>query len=247
MNINNLEKFMGTYMLSRMLKKSASSSENNSMAFDIMLESLSKSMSVSENNKNESNKAFKTPLGVKLDTIDNTNWNFKNVVIESNDKIVDKNSDKEDKTVEQVVNKEDIKVDKNNSTRERVDNAIRLYSKKYGVDEKLVRAIAKQESNFNPNVVSSAGAVGVMQLMPETAKYLGVKDIYNIEQNIEGGVKYIKEQLDRYGNVDMALMAYNAGMGTVQKRGVKSPDDLYKMPKETQNYVKKVNEYYNKL
>lgn len=234
MNVNNLEKFMGTYMLSDMLKKSKEASGSGSTGFDIMLESLFKSMSSSEENSAKVNKGFITPSGVKLDTINNTNWNFK-----GNTSVIG--------TKDEVNDAESIEVDSKDSTRKRVDKAIEFYSEKYGVDSKLVKAIAKQESNFNPNVVSSAGAVGVMQLMPGTAKYIGINDRYNIEQNIQGGVKYIKEQLNKYGNVDMALMAYNAGPGTVQNRGVKSPVDLYKMPKETQNYVKKIKEYYNKL
>ncbi len=131
---------------------------------------------------------------------------------------------------------------------ERIESAIKLYSKKYGVDEKLVKAIIKQESNFDPNVVSSAGAQGLMQLMPENCTALGVTDPLNIEQNIDGGVRHIKEYLDRYnGNVEMALMAYNGGPTRMMNRGVTSINDIYKMPKETQNYVPKVMSYYRGL
>lgn len=76
---------------------------------------------------------------------------------------------------------------------ERIENAVELYSNQHGVDSNLVKAIIKVESNFDPNVVSSAGAKGLMQLMPENCKALGVEDPFNIEQNIEGGVKHIKE------------------------------------------------------
>ena len=128
---------------------------------------------------------------------------------------------------------------------ERIENAVELYSNQHGVDSNLVKAIIKVESNFDPNVVSSAGAKGLMQLMPENCKALGVEDPFNIEQNIEGGVKHIKEYIDRYdGDIEMALMAYNGGPTRMMNRGVTSIDDIYKMPKETQNYVPKVMSSY---
>lgn len=130
----------------------------------------------------------------------------------------------------------------------RIENAIQVYSDKYNVDPNLVKSIIKVESDFDPSVVSSAGAKGLMQLMPENCEDLGVSDPFNIEQNIEGGVRHIKEYLDRYnGDVEMALMAYNGGPTRMMNRGVKSIDDIYKMPKETQNYVPKVMSYYRGL
>ena len=134
---------------------------------------------------------------------------------------------------------------KDESVNERIDKAISISSKKYGVDENLIRAIIKVESNFNPNCVSKAGAKGLMQLMPENCRDLDVTDPFDIEQNIDGGTRHIKEYLDKYnGDVEMALMAYNGGPTRMAKRGVKSIDDIYKMPKETQNYVPKVMKYY---
>lgn len=131
---------------------------------------------------------------------------------------------------------------------ERIENAISKASKQHGVDEKLIKSIIKVESNFDPNVVSSAGAKGLMQLMPENCEAFGVTDPFNIEQNIDAGTRHIKEYLDRYDqDVEMALMAYNGGPTRMMKRGVTSINDIYKMPKETQNYVPKVMNYYRGL
>lgn len=138
-----------------------------------------------------------------------------------------------------------ILANRSNSDNQKINNAVDSAAKKYGVDPNLILAVIKQESDFDSNSTSGAGAAGLMQIMPENFSSLGITDQYDVEQNVNGGTKLLKEYLDQYGgNMEMALMAYNGGPGTMQRRGVSSADDLYKMPKETQNYVPKVMGYY---
>ena len=119
-----------------------------------------------------------------------------------------------------------------------LDPIINKASRKYGVDVGLIKAVIKAESDFNPQAVSHAGARGLMQLMPATARSLGVNDSFDPEQNVMGGTRFLKDMLQRYnGNVDAALAAYNWGPGNVDKR----PDHL---PRETREYLARVKQLY---
>lgn len=123
-----------------------------------------------------------------------------------------------------------------------IDNIIEEISSKYGIDKNLVTSIANAESNKNPKAVSNKGAMGIMQLMPETAKDLGVKNPFDIRENVEAGVLYFKDMLNKYkGDTEKALAAYNAGPGTVDKYGGIPPY------KETQNYIRKIMKQYTEL
>lgn len=117
---------------------------------------------------------------------------------------------------------------------------------KYGVDSSLIKGIIQAESSFNNNTISSAGAQGLMQLMPGTASGLGVTDSFDPAQNIDGGTNYIAQMINRYnGDVKLALVAYNCGPGKVDKAGVTSSSDAnyQNLPKAARDYADKVLAY----
>ena len=120
------------------------------------------------------------------------------------------------------------------------DDIIVKTSKRHNIDPALVKAIIMAESAVNTNAVSKKGAKGLMQIMPKTARWLGVKNSAHPEQNIEAGTRYLKCLIDEYdGNLKLALAAYNAGPGTVRRYKGVPPY------KETRSYIEKVLAYYN--
>jgi len=123
-------------------------------------------------------------------------------------------------------------------SRDSIETIITDASQKYDVDADLIRAVIKTESDFKPTSISSKGAMGLMQLMPETAKDMGVENAFDPLDNIMGGTRYLKMLLNRYsGDVDLALSAYNWGMGNVER----TPE---RMPEETKSYIVKVKKLF---
>lgn len=127
------------------------------------------------------------------------------------------------------------------------DALIKQASLKYGVSESLIKAVIDTESSFNPNVVSSAGAKGLMQLMDGTAAGLGVTNAFDPAQSIDAGTRYLSYQLQRFnGEEKLALAAYNAGPGRVGRLGVDTDEELMtvmsRLPLETQRYITKIEQ-----
>lgn len=217
-DINSQAKKILQLELMTQILKEAVSSTGNSDYFDIMLESLMKASADSSGNIDLSKLGFDDEDLSKLGYGAGQRFNsiYNNI-------------------------KSDIK-----SGNVSIDSAVEKASKKYGVDKSLIMAVIKQESDFNPSCTSGAGAEGLMQLMPGTAAELGVSNPYNVDQNVDGGTKYLKSLLDMYGNnKELALAAYNAGPGTLKSRGVTDDSGISRLPYETRDYVTKVMKYYS--
>lgn len=124
-----------------------------------------------------------------------------------------------------------------NARSDNVDALIAFYANKHGVEADLVKALVKAESGFNPRALSPKGAMGLTQLMPDTAKALGIADPLDASQNLDGGVRYLKQQIETFGDVSLALAAYNAGPAAVRRYGGVPPYA------ETRGYVERVLRY----
>lgn len=172
--------------------------------------------------------AFATPENQQ-----NNNWDFNNI---SNLKDLDANY--YDKGIKKKTLAQSYTKRYGTDPKERINKfkpLIELKAKKYNLDPNLLAGLVRQESNFNPYAVSHCGAMGLGQLMPETARHLGVVDPFNASQNLEGAAKYLRQLLDKFGgDVQKALAGYNAGPGAVMKHNGVPPY------RETRNYVKAV-------
>jgi soluble lytic murein transglycosylase-like protein len=133
----------------------------------------------------------------------------------------------------------DVSLSLNLSTK--FDELFKEVARTYNLDPKLLHAIAKVESNYNPRAVSPKGALGVMQLIPSTARLVGVSDPFDPRENIHGGARYLKYLLDKFGDLTLALAAYNAGPKAVEAYGGIPPYA------ETQRYVRSVLSLYQRL
>jgi len=114
------------------------------------------------------------------------------------------------------------------------DDLIKEYAQKYQIDHRLAKRLIEAESNFDPDAVSPRGAMGLMQLMPQTCQDLGIKDPFDERENLEGGMRYLRGLLNQFGSLPLALAAYNAGPSRVKEYGGIPPYS------ETQEFVKKV-------
>lgn len=240
MDINNVQNLL-LYNLQKDMLSSAmsqSSSGESDICFEIMKQALLESTEDNVSTLSQGAVASNGNNNLLLDQLP--------VITKQTEQLFNITRPDETNSVTESSNLTESVTESSNLTEyEVIYNTVEKYSKELDIDKDLILSIIKQESNFNPKVTSSAGAKGLMQLMDFNSETYGVSDPYNIEENIKGGTRLLKDYLNMYDNdVEMALMAYNGGPGTMERRGVTSAEDLYKMPEETQNYVPKVLNYY---
>lgn len=169
---------------------------------------------------------------------DNTNKNLSDMPLKYHPSYYKLDNIEKIKTNSQQSNSSDVM--------SKINESVNKSSTKYGIDKNLILSIINHESRFETNVTSSAGAQGLMQILPSNFSDLGITNGYDIEQNIDGGTKLLKNCIDLYGgDFKLGLVAYAGGCGIMKSRGVNDYSDLYKMPMETQKAVNEIIEEYN--
>lgn len=242
MDISSVEQYIGYTVASEIMKEALGDGMEYELVFQALMDQMQTNNTSSSEN-NEKNNIISTSSAISLDSLPLIRRGDESTVYRNNSLTyslsdlsslvrINTNNDYYNTTTEDVQLSD-------------IYNIVNKYSEIYNVDPALVLAVIKAESNFDPNATSGAGAQGLMQVMDFNLEALGVTNGYDIDENIRAGVSILKSYLDDCGgDVSMALMAYNAGPGTMMNRGVTSADELYKMPSETQNYVPKVLNYY---
>lgn len=250
MDIKKVENYMASEMLKQTLKKTM----GDGYEFELIYEALNQTgaldnlVGISE----EASEAVTTKSGAGL-TVDSMPMTLRTTPIVSGEVYLNESinkslyGDSEGSLISTDNSTQSVSSNVSSSSyMSEIYSAVDKYSTQYGVDKNLILAIIEQESGFNKDATSQAGAKGLMQLMDSNSEYYGLTDPYDIEQNIEAGVKHIKTYLNNYnGNLEMALMAYNGGPGTMERRGVTDSSHLYKMPTETREYVPAVLAHYD--
>jgi soluble lytic murein transglycosylase len=209
------------------------------------IDSRSKGQTFSQNFSAQNDKEYKNNQFKPAENIEKINTEKNNDVMEfvkthdlaSQISIMDKlnsNSEKTGTVLKPLIQK-------NSHIKNIIERAIKINSEKYGVEPELIKSIIEIESSGNPRAVSNAGAQGLMQLMPVTAKELNVVSPFDINDNIRGGTEYFANMLNRFDSLEEALAAYNAGPGNVEKYKGIPPFN------ETRRYIEKVKNLYYKL
>lgn len=250
MKIKQVENYMAGEMMKQTLKKTM----GDGYEFELVYEALNQTgaldnlLGTAEEDEQKQASSFKSGL-----TVDSMPMTLRTAPIVSGEIYLNETINKSldgssssDSLISQTDSVKDVPLSNNSdSYLDEIYLAVDKYSVKYGVDKNLILSIIKQESGFNKDATSHAGAKGLMQLMDMNSEHYGLTDPYDIEQNIEAGVKHIKTYLNNYNeDLEMALMAYNGGPGTMERRGVKDSSYLYRMPSETQSYVPAVLAHY---
>ena len=240
MNIPKVEDFLGLTISKDVLKEAIGDGPEFDLVYETMLKDKMENMNSENSSKNSENDSYTYTASGSGQRLEDIPLRIRTESIKTGELLLEV-SKKIDNNASIDNNSKIYSSENTSADMDKIYASVDKYSSKYGVDKNLILAIIKQESNFNPNAESGVGAKGLMQLMDFNSEAYGVKNSFDIDENINAGVKHIKSYLDKYnGNVEMALMAYNAVPGTMARRGVNSPSDLYKMPEETQNYVPKI-------